>query len=184
MALQPDLYYRSVADIDLDVLARAGITALLVDLDNTLVPRNTLDAAPETRAWIAAALESGFGVCIVSNNWHERVLGAEDVLGIPVVGRSTKPLPGGFRRGLRILKADASQAAVVGDQIFTDVLGGRLVGAMTVLVQPLSGGSDLPHTRVLRALERRVLKGREPHVGGLNPHDPGEASASGGQECS
>jgi HAD superfamily phosphatase (TIGR01668 family) len=162
MALRPDLYCRAVTDIDVDDLVRRGITALLIDLDNTLVPRNTIDAAPDVRAWMTLVRERGLKICIVSNNWHERVMDAEDSLGVPVVGKSTKPLPGGFRRGLRLLGATSSKAAVIGDQIFTDVLGGNLVGATTILVTPLVGGSDLPHTKVLRALERLVLAGRDP----------------------
>lgn len=179
MALRPDLYCRAVTDIDVDDLMRRGITALLIDLDNTLVPRNTIDAAPDVRAWMASAREQGLKMCIVSNNWHERVMNAEESLGVPVVGKSLKPLPGGFRRGLRLLGAASPEAAVIGDQVFTDVLGGNLVGATTILVTPLAGGSDLPHTRVLRALERLVLAGREPLGGGIatgevTGHDVGE----------
>ena len=164
MSFRPDLYYRSVPDIDLDELQRRGITALLIDLDNTLVLRNTLDATPAVRGWIAAALGRGFKICIVSNNWHERVQSAADALGLPIVNKAVKPLPGGFKRGLRLLDVRPSQAATIGDQVFTDVLGGSLAGATAILVMPLAGGSDLPHTRVLRALERWILSGREPLV--------------------
>lgn len=164
MALRPDLYYRSVPDIDLAELKQRGVRALLIDLDNTLVLRNTIEAAPPVRAWIGDAVAQGFKVCIVSNNWHERVQGAAETLGVPIVGKATKPLPGGFRRALRLLGADSKEAATIGDQVFTDVLGGSLAGALTVLVAPLAGGSDLPHTRILRALERWLLAGREPLV--------------------
>ena len=162
MAFRPDLYYRSVTDIDLAELRRRGVAALLVDLDNTLVLRNTTEAAPDVRDWIRTVLDEGFGFVIVSNNWHERVQDAAKSLGVPIVGKATKPMTGGFRRALRLLGLRADQAATVGDQIFTDILGGSLVGATTVLVVPLAGGSDLPHTRLLRALERRILAGREP----------------------
>lgn len=166
MALSPDLYYRSVPDIDLDELERRGTRALLMDLDNTLVLRNSVDASPAVRTWLEAALERGLKVCIVSNNWHERVQQAAESLGVPIVGKGTKPLPGAFKRALDVLGVRASETAVVGDQIFTDVLGGSLLGATTILVVPLAGGSDLPHTVVLRALERRILAGRVPGTAG------------------
>jgi predicted HAD superfamily phosphohydrolase YqeG len=51
----------------------------------------------------------------------------------------------------------------VGDQLFTDVLGGRLLGMMTIMVLPLSQ-SDLPHTLLLRRVERVLLAGRQPGV--------------------
>jgi HAD superfamily phosphatase (TIGR01668 family) len=162
MALRPDLYYRSVTDIDLDELGRRGVSVFMVDLDNTLVLRNTVAPSAAVCDWLDEVRARGFRVCIVSNNWHERVADTAESLGLPIVGKSLKPLPGGFKRALALLEATASQAAVVGDQLFTDVLGGTIIGATTILVQPLAGGSDLPHTRLLRAMERWVLSGRAP----------------------
>ncbi len=78
-----------------------------------------------------------------------------------MVGKSIKPVPFGFFKALSLLGSSRMRAAVVGDQMFTDVLGGRMIGAVTVMVTPLST-SDLPHTVALRALERRVLAGRQP----------------------
>ena len=46
---------------------------------------------------------------------------------------------------------------MVGDQLFTDVLGGNLSGMFTIMVQPISDNA-LPHTRLTRRLERLVLK--------------------------
>ena len=160
--LVPDLYYCSVADIDLDELQRRGVRVLLLDLDNTLVLRNTTEASERVRSWVRAAKQRGMLVTIVSNNWHERVQQAADDLDVAIVGKATKPLPSGFRRALRGTDAAPSECAVVGDQVFTDILGGSLFGSTTVLVTPLAGGSDLPHTRLLRTLERRILRGRKP----------------------
>ncbi len=164
--LQPDLYYRSVTDIDPDALRQRGIRMVLLDLDNTLVPRNTTQAAPEVREWLQTAKDSGLLVTIVSNNWHERVQKAADSLGVPILGKATKPFPSAFRKALEHADETPRTAAVVGDQIFTDILGGNLLGALTVLVVPLAGGSDLPHTRVLRGLERLVLRNRSPNGNG------------------
>jgi HAD superfamily phosphatase (TIGR01668 family) len=177
MALHPDLYYRSVTDIDLDELELRGVSVLMVDLDNTLVLRNTVTPSDAVLGWIDEVRARGFRVCIVSNNWHERVSDTAASLGLPIVGKSLKPLPGGFRRALALLSARASQAAVIGDQVFTDVLGGGIIGATTVLVQPLAGGSDLPHTRPLRAMERWVLSGRVPlEAVATDPGDDGQVS--------
>jgi uncharacterized protein len=160
--LRPDYYFRSVCDVDLDELCRQGVRLLLLDLDNTLVFRNTTQASPAVMAWIATAKARGLDICIVSNNWHERVHQAATDLGVRIVGKGTKPLSAGFKRAIAGTGLPFSASAVVGDQVFTDILGGNLVGATTVLVVPLAGGSDLPHTRVLRALERRILRDRMP----------------------
>ena len=102
-------------------------------------------------------------MCLVSNNWHERVKHVADELGFDLVDKAIKPLPFAFRRALARVGAPAQETAVVGDQLFTDILGGNLLGMRTLLVCPLSS-SDLPHTLFLRMLEARVLKGRCPQV--------------------
>lgn len=163
--LRPDHYFESVVAIDLDELQALDIRMLLLDLDNTLVLRNTTQASPAVHEWVQDAMARGIGVCIVSNNWHERVQNAADALGCAIVGKATKPFPSGFRRALDGTGVGPGSTAVVGDQIFTDVLGGNLFGATTILVVPLAGGSDLPHTRLLRAFERRIMRGAKPRVG-------------------
>jgi len=97
----------------------------------------------------------------VSNNWHERVRHVAAELGFDLVDHAIKPLPFAFLRALRMEKATAKEAAVVGDQLFTDILGGNMLGMRTVLVAPLSQ-TDLPHTLLLRRLEALVLGERVP----------------------
>ena len=159
--LTPDLYHRDVHAIDLEGLARRGIDTLLIDLDNTLLPRDSNSVPDELRAWAAGLRDCGFRVCLVSNNWHERVKVVAEELGFELVAKAVKPLSFAFLAALRKLGSTRARTAVVGDQMFTDVLGGNLLGMLTVLVAPLSE-TDLPHTLMLRRIEHRVLAGREP----------------------
>ena len=154
--LTPDYYYTSVLDIDLDDLRRRGIDTLLIDLDNTLLPRDSNIVPDEIKKWAASLRSAGFSACLVSNNWHERV-----VRGFDLVPKAVKPLPFAFWKALKRAGAKAGQAAIVGDQLFTDVLGGKMAGITTVLIAPLSS-ADLPHTLFLRRIERVVLAGRQP----------------------
>jgi hypothetical protein len=84
-----------------------------------------------------------------------------DSLGFDMVAKALKPLPFGFKSAMKRHGATPSNTAVIGDQMFTDILGGNLLGIKTVLVLPLSE-SDLPHTLVLRRLERLALGERRP----------------------
>ena len=136
--LSPALYYRDVFSIDLDALAAAGVDTLLVDIDNTVVPRDTGAIEPQFEAWFAKLLSRGFGVCLVSNNWHEHVKRIAEAFGVQMVPKALKPLPFGFLRGARLLGSRAGRTAVIGDQLFTDILGGNVLGMTTVLVAPLS----------------------------------------------
>lgn len=159
--LAPDYYLRTVHDLDLDGLSSEGVDALLVDLDNTLLPRNTNVVPDDLRGWAADLASRNMKVCLVSNNWHERVTAVAEDLGFQLVSKAVKPLPFAFVRAMHKIGARRSTTMVVGDQLFTDVLGGKLLGIRTVLVTPLSH-SDLPHTLLLRKLERVLLAGREP----------------------
>lgn len=159
--LSPDYYLQSVHSIDLDGLSAVGVDTLLVDLDNTLLPRDTNVVPDELRTWAMDLSRRGFKVCLVSNNWHGRVSAVADELGFALVDKAVKPLPFAFKRALAKCGSTRRSAAVVGDQLFTDVLGGKLLGMKTVMVAPLSE-TDLPHTLLLRRLERIVLAGRRP----------------------
>lgn len=159
--LMPDLYLTSVHALDLEDLSRSGYDTLLVDLDNTLLPRDTNEIPDDLRAWATGLHDSGFKVCLVSNNWHTRVKEIADELGFMLVAKAVKPLPFAFLRALGKAGSHRRKAVVIGDQVFTDVLGGKLLGMRTVLVEPLSA-TDLPHTLLLRRIERMVLAGRSP----------------------
>lgn len=150
-----------VRRIDLDALRSQGITTLLVDIDNTVSPHHSAEVIPELRSWLASLPSQGFKVCFVSNNWHPDIYERAAALGFDVVCKAGKPLPFGFRRAARRLGVPMRECAVVGDQLFTDILGGTLAGALRILVQPLTQ-QDLPHTRMLRRLERCIMGDRTP----------------------
>lgn len=158
---KPDEYLTDVLAIDLARLQGDGIEALLMDLDNTLLPRDTSIVSPEIDAWVRSLAPAGFRACFVSNNFHERVLEVASELGLPIVARAVKPLPFAFLRAMKTVGARRRRCAVVGDQYFTDILGGKLVGCHTIMVLPQSV-SDLPHTLVLRRLERLIMTGERP----------------------
>jgi HAD superfamily phosphatase (TIGR01668 family) len=159
--LSPDCYYTSVHAIDLDELRASGVRGLLLDLDNTLLPRDTNVVPDELVAWAARVREHGFKACLVSNNWHGRVHAVAVTLGFELVDKAIKPLPFAFRRALERTCTPASETAVIGDQLFTDILGGNLMGMRTLMVEPLSR-TDLPHTLILRRMEARLMRGRLP----------------------
>lgn len=139
------------------------MTALLLDVDNTVSPHHSTDVIPEMRAWIASLGPAGFRACLVSNNWHDDIQDRAAALGLPVIARSGKPLPFGIWRAIRLLGVRRAECVMVGDQLFTDVLGGKLAGVRTILVQPLTQ-TDMGHTVVLRRLERRIMAGRRPEA--------------------
>jgi HAD superfamily phosphatase (TIGR01668 family) len=128
-----------------------------VDLDNTVTHWNSPVVPEETRAWFQAARERGFSLCLSSNNLYARAAGIAQALGVPVVCGAGKPRRRAFRQMLAVLGSRPQETAVIGDQVFTDVLGGKRLGLFTVLVRPL-GPQEFVVTRVLRRLERLVMR--------------------------
>jgi HAD superfamily phosphatase (TIGR01668 family) len=156
--LQPDDYLSSVLAIDAGDLETQGVRALLLDIDNTLVPRDTHELSAAVRAWVEVQKQH-FAVCLLSNNWHKTVFAYAEQLGLPLVYKAMKPFPFSFRKALRLLGVGdlpRKQICVIGDQLLTDVLGARLISARAILVKP-QAETDLVHTLILRSFERRLL---------------------------
>jgi len=152
----PNAIVTRVQEIPLKDLQYLGIRGLLIDLDNTLIRWDRTEIDEDVKRWLKQAHDMGFFICFVSNGLKERVRRFSTILGYPAVGRAVKPRRGPFRHALKLLQLSPSEAAVVGDQLFTDVLGGNRMGMYTILINPLSD-KELRSTRLVRRLERRML---------------------------
>ncbi|MEG0598294.1 MAG: YqeG family HAD IIIA-type phosphatase [Oscillospiraceae bacterium] len=136
--LLPTKSCESIFQIQGEALAAAGIKLLLADLDNTLAPYGQPVASPEVRAWKDALAQSGVTLFVLSNNRHEnrpRIF-SED-LGVPYIGHAGKPSPKSLYEAMERQGVTPAQTALIGDQIFTDVLCGNRGGVATILVEPL-----------------------------------------------
>ncbi|MGE5397645.1 MAG: YqeG family HAD IIIA-type phosphatase [Chitinophagales bacterium] len=155
-SLFPDLYVESVLQLPLDKLFNYGIRAFLFDLDNTVTEWNSNIIHEEIIYWFAQAKEKGFKACLVSNNGRERVLKVAENLGIPFVSRAGKPRRKAFRQAMDIIGCGPEETAVIGDQVFTDILGGNRMSLFTILVVPITR-KEFFGTRITRQIEKLVL---------------------------
>ncbi len=162
--LRPDGHATSLVAIASGRLWEGGMRGIVLDLDNTCCAYHEPELADGVAAWVASALERGFRIVLVSNNFNERVAAAGARLGVPIVPNALKPLPFGFLRALRLLGTPRRQTVVIGDQVFTDVLGAKLLGLRTVLTEPIVA-HDFPLTRVLRMLEKLLYRRTPPEPG-------------------
>jgi uncharacterized protein len=154
----PNLLVASVRDIPLADLAARGIRGILFDLDNTLLAhRHAPQFDPTVVQWLADARAQQFQICIVSNGRHARTMGLAEQLDVPAVAQSGKPRRRGLRRALELLQLEPAAAAMVGDQLFTDVWAGNRLGLYTILVEPYHPEEPWV-VRVKRPLERIVLQ--------------------------
>lgn len=155
---KPDSFVPRISQIDPDALRARGIRGAIVDLDNTLVGFRSLAPLAEDAQWVSRARAAGVQVCMLTNNGTPWAAGIAKDLGVPCIPRARKPLPRGFVRALHLLELERGEAVVIGDQLFTDVLGARLAGLEVILVDPLVRHDPL-NTLPLRWLERALLRG-------------------------
>lgn len=155
--LTPSAFYATVYDIDLASLSERGIRALILDLDNTLIPWRGDEIPPKLKAWVEELKQGGFAACLVSNAGGTRAARMAETLGIPVVAPAGKPFKKGFLAALNVLGVAPDEAAVVGDQLFTDVAGGNRLKLYTILVNPIST-KEFIGTRAVRMVERRIIR--------------------------
>ena len=157
----------SVLDISLEELWHEGYRAIIIDLDNTLVGYRLREPAAEVVAWVRAAQTRGFSLAIVSNNVRAWVSSIATFLGIVTyVPDAFKPLPFGLFRAVRQLRVPRAETIVVGDQLFTDVLGARLLGIAAIHTEPIH--REHPAKWLLRWIERQML-GRMPRSAAKAP---------------
>lgn len=134
-------------------LQKAGVKLVLADLDNTLTPYEQALPSPQLTAWKEALAAGGVSLFVVSNSRKSRRCPDFcEALGVPYVRHAGKPGTKGFREALSQTGIRKEEALVVGDQIFTDILGGNRAGITTVLIRPMAWGKN-PLRQVRYAIE-------------------------------
>lgn len=155
--LRPDLYVELINRISLTDLHQRGVRGLVVDLDNTITEWNQDTVPLEITRWLATVPTFGMRICLVSNNGERRVCKLANALGVGCVFKAGKPRRRAFRQAMNLMGTGLDDTAVIGDQIFTDVLGGKRMGLFTILVAPLNRREFLG-TRLVRQVERLILR--------------------------
>lgn len=153
----PDIFAETVYDIDLDALKKEGIRGFVFDIDNTLVTYADPIATEKVVDWLESLRKLDFKLYIVSNNDKERVRIFSESVNLPHYGKALKPLSRYLKKACRNMGITPGEAALVGDQLFTDIWGGNLLKMKTILVKPISEVED-GFVKFKRRFERRILR--------------------------
>ncbi len=135
--LKPDRIYPSIEQIDFRSLRAQGIRLVLLDIDNTLVRHGSHQPDAYARRAVESIQNAGLVPVIVSNAKPSRARTFAAGLGIDCIDRANKPATTGLLRACRQAGIDPSAAAMIGDQLFTDILAARRARVLAILVQPL-----------------------------------------------
>lgn len=148
--------YHTLWEIELDRLVAAGKKLILIDIDNTLLPWRSEEFPPESLAWIARGRELGLEFCILSNTRNvARLHRLSEVMEIPYLTGKFKPSRAMYVQALEKFQVTPEQAVMIGDQLFTDVLGANRAGIEAIWVKPMTR-REFVGTKVNRFAERFV----------------------------
>ena len=154
--LYPNFYYKKVEEITIETLMRNKIKLLILDVDNTLIDYYK-NLSEEVKQWAKEMKGQGIKLYILSNtNNKEKVEKVAQTLEIPYKHFAMKPLKRGFKYIQKETNIKPENIAVVGDQIFTDVLGGNRCGMTTILVDPIDDKKDYWYTAWKRPIENKI----------------------------
>ena len=132
--LYPKLYLKKVEDITIEILKKNNIELVILDVDNTLIDIYR-KLSPKIIDWAEEMKKGGIKLYILSNtNSKEKVEKVANDLKLEYKNLALKPLKRGFKYVQRKFKINPQNIAVVGDQIFTDVICGNRCKMFTILV--------------------------------------------------
>lgn len=157
MIFYPDYYCDKVTDITIDLLKENQIKGMMLDVDNTLIDfdKNLLNGVEE---WIEQIKQNDIKCIILSNsNKVDKITMVAKKLELPYIFFATKPLKRGFKKARKELNLENENIAVVGDQIFTDIIGANRNKMFSILVNPIAK-KDIWMTRLKRPIEEWIIK--------------------------
>lgn len=158
MFIKPDYNLKSIYDINLDDLKKQGIKALLFDLDSTLMGSKRGYYTSDTLEWLKK-VRKDFFVGVVSNNnnpvYMAKVLACSD---FPVVFEAHKPDTKVAEKFMKQYSLKPETTCFVGDRPLTDVMCGKNLGCMTILVDSITADIEKPIVRIARKIERCFVK--------------------------
>jgi len=158
--LKPNQIHKSIYEINLNSLWEHGYHYIIIDVDNTITEWNNYTINQKLRDWVSYAKKIGFELCLLSNSNQLKIKQFASELGVISSPAGGKPFMRAFKSALDTLGANINNTIVIGDQIFTDILGGNRIGLYTILVDPINK-KEFWTTKFNRLMEK-IIAGRKP----------------------
>ncbi len=156
MIFKPDIKLERVTDVTIDLLNKFNISALILDVDNTLSTHHGEILTDGLSEWLEYMKNSGIKLIVLSNSKEKRVKPFAEKINLKFISLGLKPLPFGYIRAISALGNSRKNTAIVGDQIFTDIIGGKFVGVKTILLSPIKP-EDGWSFKLRRKLEKKII---------------------------
>lgn len=158
--LSPTYFFKHVVDIKTEFLFSIGCQGLILDIDDTLAPLECKDPDENVLKWVKNLKENKIKMILASNNSQKRVSEFAQILEVPHIYEAKKPFRKGLKQAIEILSLPKESIIMVGDQVFSDILGAKFTKINSILVEPLSPAKNFS-LKIKRRLElplRRKLQ--------------------------
>lgn len=164
----PDFRFASIVAIPVEWLKVQQVERIILDVDNTLLPRDKIEPDEAALRWLQSVRNSGIEIVLLSNNGGQRLQQISEAAQTEVICWAAKPFSWGFKRALKNFSKKQGKVLVIGDQLLTDVLGAKRLGFTVLWVSSLSG-KEFPVTRLARKIEKILV--RRLNAQGLLPEE-------------
>lgn len=155
MLLKPDFKFNRITDITYEFLKKNNIQGLILDVDNTLSTHHGEVLVDGLNDWLNNIQKNNIKLIILSNSKERRVGPFAKKLGLNYISLGLKPLPFKFFKAVNQLKLRRKNVAIIGDQLFTDSLGGNTAGIKTIILNPVKPEDGLSF-KIRRYLEKKL----------------------------
>lgn len=169
------LFFNTLLDIDVSVFKNMNIKCVLLDIDNTIKPYGATEIDSDYKKWIYAVKECGIKVILCSNNYKHNVEPIARQAECDFVPFCLKPSPFGYLRAYLKSESKLKNIIVIGDQFFTDILGGKIMFMNTFLLDPISADSEGKTVKIRRILTsyftNRIKSRENPYIKGRSRNE-------------
>ena len=157
MILFPKMYCKGVPYIDIEELKHNNIKGIAIDVDNTLIDYKKI-VSEDIKKWVELVKQSELKICILSNSNNKiKVESVAKTLDLEYIMFAQKPMKKGFKKAMKLLDLPAENIAVIGDQVFTDVIGANRMNMLSIYVEPINK-KEYWYTKWKRPIEAIILK--------------------------
>ena len=154
MKIVANAYFARIDDISHEYLVRHDILGIALDIDNTIVADGETEIVPSVSQWLKTI---ALPICLLSNGKEERVRLFAGLFGLSYICRANKPFKKAYIKTAELLGIkDVSRIAIIGDQLFSDILGGNRAGCYTIKVDPIDKAKDPFIVKIKRWFEKFV----------------------------
>ena len=152
----PNIYQKSIFDINYNKLKESKIKLLLFDIDSTIADSKTKIPSKESIELINE-LKKDFQILILSNAAPSRTKRFCKYLGIDGYYLSCKPLSFKYKKILKKYNILNENIAAIGDQLYTDIKGANKMNMVSILVDRINNNEHI-FTKINRLKENRLIK--------------------------